>query len=174
MSAAPRIFLEPLIVDKHLPDFHETWSDPANLIWSTETRRKTIDEIREWMIPRTHAYDPNVENYAIMLVAEGGRRCIGNCGVLPSGSLLMLGYGLKRSYWSKGYMSEVIPLLLQLYWARKPSVQQLHAQVNPENLPSVKILIKNGLIAQKILAGGVNLQMKGLKDPMLYKLDRPW
>ncbi|MCJ1385840.1 hypothetical protein MMC17_008964 [Xylographa soralifera] len=170
--ATPRIYLKQLEVSKHLRDFHEIWSDPANLIWSMDTERKTMDEVREWMTPRTHAHDAGVENYAIMLAVEGQPRCIGNCGVLPSGSRLMLGYGLKRTYWGEGYMSEAVPLLLRLYWARRPDVPRLHAMVNPENLPSVNILVKNGFTEQEVLPGEVNLQSKGLRDPMHYKLER--
>jgi len=108
-----------------------------------------------------------------MLSGVGQPHCIGNCGVLPSDSLLMLGYGLKRRYWGKGYMNEAIPLLLDLYWTQRPSVQQPHAKVNPENLPSVRILVKNGFTEQDVLVGNANLRAKGLREPILYKLERP-
>ncbi|MCJ1393098.1 hypothetical protein MMC18_005970 [Xylographa bjoerkii] len=169
----PRIYLEQLEVDKHLRDFHEIWSDPGNLIWSTETEKKTLDETQEWMIPRTHSHDPDIENYAIMLTVEGRPRCIGNCGVVPSSSLLMLGYGLNREYWGKGYMSEAIPQFLNSYWRLKPNVERLHAQVNPENVPSVSILVRNGFSEHEVLPRYVNLQIKGLRDPVLYRLERP-
>ncbi|MCJ1398804.1 hypothetical protein MMC11_002005 [Xylographa trunciseda] len=173
IPSTPRISLEPLSVSKHLLDIHETWSDPTHLIWSTDTASKTLDQTREWMIPRTQAHDPDVENYAILLAVEGQPVCIGNCGVLPDGARGMLGYGLKRRWWGMGYMGEAIPLLLRLYWTRRPDVRRLHATVNPENVASVRILVRNGFMEQEVLPGDVSLRSKGMGDPVLYTLERP-
>ena len=135
---------------------------------------KSVDEIREWMIPRAHGHGPDVESYAVMLAAAGQAPCcIGSCGVRPVESLLMLGYGLKRKYWGEGYMSEAVAMFLPLYWARKAGVERLHAMVNPENVSSVRILVKNGFAELEVLPRDDDLRRKGLRGAVLYKLDRP-
>jgi hypothetical protein len=64
-----RIYLEPLSVSAHLPDFHLMWSDPGSLIWScvpasastthvspmtarsgTQPPKKSMEESRERMM----------------------------------------------------------------------------------------------------------------------------
>ena len=143
------------------------------------------------MLPRTHAHDPAVENYAILLAAAPEAiaaalssssssaaapppppRCIGNCGVLPAGERLMLGYGLQRAYWGRGYMSEAVPLLLRRYWGATPGARRLHAVVNPENVASVRILVANGFVVEEVLPGE-ELRAKGIGSPVLYRLERP-
>ncbi|GAA0497772.1 GNAT family N-acetyltransferase [Salinibacillus aidingensis] len=59
-----------------------------------------------------------------------------------------LGYMVLPEYWGKGYGSEIAEILLEN--ANKLSLNRVTAIIDPNNLPSRKILIKKGFISEKI------------------------
>ena len=46
-------------------------------------------------------------------------------------------------------------------------------KVDPENVASVRILVRNGCTKREVVLGEVDFQMKGLGDPMVCELGRP-
>lgn len=110
--------------------------------------------------------------YAIMLPAEPRPRMVGTCGVLRTAPA-ELGYMVDCKYWGKGFASEAVSLFLPMYWARAPGAQWLDAKVDAENGPSVRILRTHGFVEREVLTGDFNLQGRGLRDMVLYRLERP-
>lgn len=59
-----------------------------------------------------------------------------------------LGYMLLPKYWGKGYGSRIAEALI--YMAEKTKVRRLTAIIDPNNIPSRKILIKHGSHSEKL------------------------
>ena len=97
---------------------------------------------------------------------------IGVVGVLRT-SPAELGYCLAHEYWGQGYATEAVGLFLPLYWERMRHVSYVQAKVDAENVASVKILKKFGFRECEVLKGAFELVGKGLRDMVIYRLDRP-
>ena len=59
-----------------------------------------------------------------------------------------IGYMLLPEYWGKGYGNTIAKQLIEL--AKETKVTVLKAIIDPENIPSRKILIKQGFTSEKI------------------------
>jgi len=58
-------------------------------------------------------------------------------------------YSLLPEYWAKGYGSEIVEKLLKKTEVIE-SIEQITATIDPNNMASKKILIKNGFVSQEI------------------------
>jgi RimJ/RimL family protein N-acetyltransferase len=58
-------------------------------------------------------------------------------------TLAELGYALRRSAWGKGYMTEAVQLVCAWAFANLP-LQEIYAEVHPDNRPSQRVLEKSG------------------------------
>ena len=135
-------------------------------------------ESKAWMIQWAKAYRPDVDNYAILLrqydnsalEAYPSQRMIGTVGVIRQPP--ELGYMMHPDFWGKGYASEAVQLFLQFYWQLRPDVQSIIAKVDPDNVASIKILVKNGFREEEVKKGDVNLPRLGPRDMIVYRLTR--
>ena len=51
---------------------------------------------------------------------------------------------LRRDYWAKGYMSEVLTTLIPMFWEK--GVEKVFADVDPRNEGSMKVLNRFGFV----------------------------
>jgi [ribosomal protein S5]-alanine N-acetyltransferase len=72
-----------------------------------------------------------------------------------------IGYMILPDHWGKGYGSEVAEILIQQ--AANTTLKRLTAIIDPNNLPSRKILIKKGFISEKLC------EIEGLPGEILSK-----
>lgn len=61
----------------------------------------------------------------------------------PTATTAELGYMLLPEYWRKGIASQVVTFLIE-HAKKQPYLKDLMAIIDPENIPSRKILINNG------------------------------
>lgn len=73
-----------------------------------------------------------------------------------------IGYMLLPEYWGKGYGNTIAEQLIEL--AKKTKINKLKAIIDPENIPSKKILIKQGFTSEKIC------EIDGLPGEILSKV----
>jgi RimJ/RimL family protein N-acetyltransferase len=73
-----------------------------------------------------------------------------------------IGYMLLPAYWGKGYGTLIAAELIEL--AKQTNVSRLTAIIDPENIPSRKILLKHGFTSDKVCEIG------GLPGEILSKL----
>lgn len=73
-----------------------------------------------------------------------------------------IGYMLLPEYWGKGYGNTIAKQLIEL--AKKTRINKLKAIIDPENIPSKKILIKQGFTSEKIC------EIDGLPGEILSKV----
>jgi RimJ/RimL family protein N-acetyltransferase len=75
---------------------------------------------------------------------------VGDCGTVgpPEDGSVEIGYGLAQPYRGRGIGTEVVRQLAELLLAR-PGVRRLTAEVLLENVPSHRVLEKNGFAVER-------------------------
>ncbi|KAM5436318.1 hypothetical protein MferCBS31731_006011 [Microsporum ferrugineum] len=150
---------------EHLEGFHAIWSNPYTTRWSSRGACKTIEESREWMSGLLLENNPLGENYAVFVRSDLPaseldeiqrdapadsplRSCgmIGSMGTFRSDPVPELGYTFHQSAWGRGFATEAVTAFLQLFWANKPQFDTIEAFSDPENVGSVKVLVKSGFV----------------------------
>ena len=88
------------------------------------------------VLPASEPFDPSA-------IAAGKDKVIGTAGIFDraTGEIELM---LHRDYWSQGYMSEVLAMLVPRFWQK--GVRKLVADVDPRNYGSVKLLNKFGFV----------------------------
>ncbi|MBV7582974.1 GNAT family N-acetyltransferase [Pseudomonas sp. PDM33] len=77
---------------------------------------------------------------------EAPEEVVGGCGFnkwLPAHRRLSLGYWLLPEHWGQGVMSECLPLICR-HAFRDMNVHRIEAEVEPENLASGRLLLRQG------------------------------
>ncbi|WP_040213491.1 GNAT family N-acetyltransferase [Clostridium polynesiense] len=74
-----------------------------------------------------------------------------------------LGYLIRPDYWGKGYGSEAAELIISKA-EKLHELRRITAIIDPNNIPSKKILLKNGFISEKLC------EFQGLPGEILSKI----
>ena len=132
----------PAIFDGYAQDPEVTrymvWKPHKN-IQETEQFLSTCKEL--WRTGKDFAY-------AITLKGEG--KLIGMFGLHPMNLKIEVGYGLARSYWSKGYMTEAMRAVIK--WAlAQPDIFRVQAICDVENIGSARVMEKAGMLREGLL-----------------------
>jgi ribosomal-protein-alanine N-acetyltransferase len=92
---------------------------------------------------------PGKGRWAIFLKEDN--RFVGSFAIIPieNTDQLQIGYALAKEDWGKGYASESVRGGMQ-YAFNKLALTEIAAITFPENVPSQKILLKNGFVFDKI------------------------
>lgn len=75
-----------------------------------------------------------------------------------------IGYMILPKYWGKGYGTAIAEQLMEM--ARKTNLSVLKAVIDPKNIPSRKILLKQGFTSEKLC------EIEGLPGEILSRLIR--
>ena len=90
-----------------------------------------------------------------LVVVDG--RVVGDCGMHGPGDdpgVVEIGYGLAAPERGRGYGSEAVRLLSD-WLLDQPGVRAVVAEVDPDNVPSRRVLEKNGFLREAAGPGGV-------------------
>lgn len=85
-------------------------------------------------------------DYSLAVVDRASGRLIGSCGLMTRRAGFReyeIGYVLHRDWWGRGLASEVVGGLLELGFGQL-SAHRIYAQVDPENPPSSRLLLRLG------------------------------
>ncbi|AKO92103.1 GNAT family N-acetyltransferase [Priestia filamentosa] len=87
------------------------------------------------------------------ITLKGKDEVIGSCGFLnrvPEHYRTEIGYELSRDYWGHGIASEALEAVIR-YGFKYLKLQRVEALVEPPNIPSQKLIEKNGFIREGLL-----------------------
>lgn len=118
----------------------------------------TLDEYKglfQWLI---WSYDTPFDQafkYSFAITQRETGKMLGWCGVgaldfVPSEKEIY--YLIGREYWGKGYASEAVTALID-YSFKIIQIPRIVAKVNPANVPSKRILERNGFKFEHVLTG---------------------
>jgi RimJ/RimL family protein N-acetyltransferase len=123
--------------------------DATKYIGGTKSRSAAADSVR-------YMRDAFVSRGwgTLAVVLSSNAECIGYCGVRPLLNTpdVELAFALKRSTWNRGYASEAAKASLDLAF-KHLSVDRVVATVYPENLASIRVLTKLGMLRQGSIFG---------------------
>ncbi|KAH8822117.1 GNAT domain-containing protein [Flagelloscypha sp. PMI_526] len=179
-----RLLFVPLSLD-HLAGYHVICSDELVSRYGLQGAFKTIDQSKDHLLKiSTTPENPDVVNYALFLRSPldtddiSKSHPIGVLGchlVIPEKKAALLSYRFLPVYWGKGYASEALKAFLPVFWDLHPEVEKIEAIVDRENVPSQKILVKNGFRSiEHDIAGGV-LPLIGPEvraPPFIFQIQR--
>ncbi|HEY6504065.1 MAG TPA: GNAT family N-acetyltransferase [Chitinophagaceae bacterium] len=127
---------------------------------------KTREQSKEFLEKIIAAYTerPGLGRWG--MYSKTGDQFVGSFAVIPveNSDKLQLGYALLKENWGKGYASESVKGGVQ-YAFGKLGLEEIAAITFPENIPSQKVLLKNGFVFDK----SITEEGKTLNLYMLYK-----
>lgn len=160
--------------DFHPDDFHAVHafaSDPLvtrYTSWGPNSEDETRDflqrasaESTEW--PR--------RDYSLAVVDRAADRLIGSCGLMSRRAPFQeyeIGYVLHRDWWGRGVAKEVVGYLLG-FGFEQLSAHRIYAQVDPENAPSSRVLLRLGFSLEGHLRRDLRVRDEW-RDSLVYAL----
>lgn len=131
---------------------------------------RSIDEALEEIDWYQSVFDENSGIRWGITIKEQGI-VIGSCGFLnmvPQHHRSEIGFELSKDYWGQGIASEALAAVIQ-YGFEQLNLQRIQALIEPPNIPSQKLVKKNGFIKEGLLR---NYEFTGGKfdDLFMYSL----
>lgn len=129
---------------------HAVYSDPEAMRWVGDGQPLSRARCEEW-------FQVTETNYArrgygmFALVEQASGTVVGFCGLVHPGGQHEpeIKYAFARAQWGRGLASEVVPALLA-YGAARHGLQSIIATVAAKNLASQRVLLKAGMVLQKL------------------------
>lgn len=139
------------ITQNHLSDLYELFSDENVTEFyniKTLSEEKEAQKYLDWF--RTRFHDKLGIRWGIVL--KGHENIIGTIGFnnFTKGHRANLGYDLRKDYWNKGFIKEVIEEVVK-YGFEKLEVNRIEAEVMPGNIYSEKALNRLGFTKEGLL-----------------------
>ena len=157
----PRLILRSARPDD-LEDIHAVLSDPRATRWWSTPSHETLDQTRTWL----DAMIANGPDHPDFVVELDGR-VIGKAGcyVMPD-----VGYILNPDCWGQGLAGEAVGAVIDHVFSTR-DVETLSADVDPENVASIRLLERLGFI--RTGSGERTWNVGGVwKDSLYYALTR--
>lgn len=108
----------------------------------------------------------------IILAIDADGEAIGSIGVFPQEDIecknAEMGYWLSEPYWSKGIISQVIPMMLKIAF-EKFDIDRIYARPFGNNIASQKVLEKNGFILEAVIKNGF-FKNGEYQDALIYAI----
>ncbi len=98
--------------------------------------------------------------------------CLGLVNVSLDGQEAELGYWIGRDYWSKGYASEAVALVIDSLFLSQPQLLRITASCYKRNAASARVLEKCGLLGVGERLGQPGREGR-VEDFLLFALERP-
>jgi len=111
---------------------------------------QNLEQTTEFLQKIIHSYQerPGIGRWA--MISKADQQFAGSFAIIPidNSIQLQLGYALLKENWGKGYASESVKGGLQ-YAFDQLGLIEIAAITYPENIPSQKVLLKNGFVFDK-------------------------
>jgi [ribosomal protein S5]-alanine N-acetyltransferase len=148
-------FTDRLIFEKvnelHFNEWLKFFEDPRTSLHWVEERGSAIENCQKWYKKQRWRYE-NSKGGMNALIEKASGKLVGHAGLLVQTvdeiSELEIGYSLLPEFWNRGYAIEAADYCKQYAFAERFS-DSLISIISLSNLPSQKVAIKNGMIAEK-------------------------
>ena len=156
--------------------------EDAEEIFYTYASKPEATKFMSWPMHRSMEDTRTFLNYAVKGWAAGTdysfsirikeyNRFIGSCGLLHDEGKIQFGYILSPTHWGQGYATEVCRKLMDIL-AKLPEINRVGTFVDTENIASIKVLLKSGLVEDARLEKWFKFvnQNNQPKDCLFFKL----
>lgn len=137
------------------------------LSWRTH---ESVEDTREFLRYAIDCWNKGLDySYAIRL--KESRQLIGGFGLIHENGKIQFGYAISPTHWNKGYTTEACKKLMSIV-STFAQVYRVNTFVDIENVASIKVLEKSGLICEATLQKWFRFinQNNEPKDCSLYYL----
>lgn len=137
------------------------------MAWPTHA---SIEDTRSFLEYAHYAWKNSLEfSYAIRLPDSG--RLIGSIGVVNDDGKVQFGYILSPTQWGQGYATEACTAVVNLL-KTIPSVHRVWTLVDAENMASIRVLQKSGLVQEARLDKWLRFinQNNDPKDCLIFRV----
>jgi ribosomal-protein-alanine N-acetyltransferase len=164
-----RLILQRLRYEDAEEIFYTYASKPEATRYMSWPTHESIKDTRSFLNYAVNGWKQGIDySYSIRLKETG--RMVGSCGVLNDDGKIQFGYILGPLHWRKGYATEVC---LKLVHTLKvlPEVYRIGTFVDTDNVNSMKVLLKAGLVEEAYLPKWFRFvnQNNEPKDCILFK-----
>jgi len=137
------------------------------LSWATH---QSVDNTRAFVRYAMESWNMGLD-YSFSIRLKDTGKFIGSFGVIHDDGKIQFGYALSPTQWGQGYATEACRAIMEIL-KTFPSVFRVGTFVDVENIPSIKVLIKSGLIEEARLEKWFRFINQGNqpKDCILFRL----
>ncbi|SDC83855.1 ribosomal-protein-alanine N-acetyltransferase [Terribacillus halophilus] len=141
------------------------WSDPNVTKYMNIDGFSQIEQAEE-MISILSDLSEKGEAIRYTILEAKTNSIIGSCGFNTldfKNETAEVGYDLDSGFWNKGYGTEAVQGLVD-YACHQLQFKKIEAKVDPNNIPSIKLLLKLDFILEGQFSNDLNLYTKYLLD----------
>lgn len=137
------------------------------LSWPTH---QSVDDSRAFCNYAVQSWHLSLD-YSFSIRLKSNNKMIGSFGVIHEDGKIQFGYVLSPLEWGKGYATEVCQAMMALL-KTSPSLYRIGTFVDADNIASINVLKKSGLIEEARLAKWFRFvnQNNEPKDCILFRL----
>lgn len=138
--------------------------------WPTHQRLK---DTRDYLRYAINAWDAG-RDYSFSIRLTYSNRLIGSIGVINDSGKIQFGYFIAPSQWGRGYATAAAKALLEVLKSM-PGVKEVKTFVDAENVASIRVLQKCGLIEEARVPAYFRFinQNNEAKACILFRLELP-
>lgn len=116
---------------------------------------KSVKEAEDLILFMNELLDKNVA-FRWGIIRKSDNKLVGTCGYngweTHRGSRVEIAYDLGKSYWRKGYMTEIVTGMIDFTFS-EGGFHRIEAFTNLDATPSINLLLKIGFVQDGILRG---------------------
>jgi ribosomal-protein-alanine N-acetyltransferase len=168
--ATERLLLQRLRYEDAEEIFYTYASKPEATRYMSWPTHQGIDDTRTFLQYAVWAWQEGTDySYTIRLKTNG--RLIGSVGIINEQGKIQFGYILSPVWWNNGLATEACKHIMQLL-KQQPGIFRISTFVDVENIASVRVLEKCGLIKEASLTNWMRFpnQQNRPKDCAIYVL----
>ena len=137
------------------------------LAWPTH---KDIDDTRQYLLGAVFRWNEGLD-YSYTIRLKNTNRLVGSFGIVNDNGSVQFGYVLSPTQWGRGYATEACQCMMKVLKSI-PVIKKITTFVDAENIASIKVLEKTGLVSEGIFKEWfkfINQNMQA-KDCVLMRL----
>lgn len=151
--------------------FYSYASKPEATKYASWPTHQSIDQTRDFLRYADEAWGLGLDfSYGLRIAPTG--KFIGSFGALHENGKIQFGYVISPSEWGQGYATEACATMMKLFGSM-PSLYRIGTFVDAENIASIRVLQKCGLVEEARLPRWFRFvnQDDRPKDCVLFRLD---
>jgi ribosomal-protein-alanine N-acetyltransferase len=165
-----RLILQRLRYEDAEEIFYTYASKPEATQYVAWPTHQSLEDTRSFLNYAHQAWDNDLDfSYGVRL--KDSSRLIGSIGVIHDDGKVQFGYIISPTQWGQGYATEVCSCVLNQL-RQHPSLHRIWTLVDKDNVASIRVLEKCGLIEEARLAKWFRFINQGNdpRDCIFYKL----
>ena len=166
-----RLLLQRLKYEDAEEIFYTYASKPECTKYMAWPTHRSIDDTRSFLAYAMHSWRTGTD-HSFSIRLKDSNRLIGSFGIMNDDGKIQFGYIISPTQWGQGYATEVCKKMMERLKS-EPNVFRIGTFVDVDNLASIRVLLKSGLVEEARLKRWFRFinQDNQPKDCVLFRLD---